>query len=86
MLKNLVTLPLKLLVPCTGTSKLDNFRIPLLTVLRSRAMFPRLRLQIFFRLQLQVKNFGSGSTYKSSAPAQKIDFDTKHLKNVNFNK
>ena len=38
-------------------------------VLRSRAIFPRLRLQIFFFcLRLQVKIFASGSTYKCSAP------------------
>ena len=42
---------------------------PFNPVLRSRAIFPRLRLQIFFFwLRLQVKTFGSGSTYKSLAP------------------
>ena len=53
----------------------------LLAVLRSRPIFPRLRLQ--------VKNICSGSTHKSSAPtgsgSKKTDFYTKHFKNLNFN-
>ena len=45
----------------------------------------------FFPARLQVKKFGSGSTYKSSAPTgsgskKPILIPTKHLKNVDFNK
>ena len=48
---------------------------------------------IVFLLRLQVKHFGSGFTYESSAPTSSgscsgskklIDFDTKHLKNLNL--
>ena len=42
----------------------------------------------FFRLGLQVKNFGSGSTYKSLAPtgsgSKKQIFLTKHVKNLSI--
>ena len=34
---------------------------------------------------LKVINIGSGFTHKSSAPAPKTDFDTKHFTNLNLN-
>ena len=53
-------------------------------VLRSRAIFRRLWHQIIF-FRLQVKNVGFGSTHKARFRLQITDFDTKYLKNLNFN-
>ena len=50
-------------------------------MLRSRVIFPWLRLQIFFRLWLRVKNIAP----PRKSRLQKTDLYSKHKKNLNFN-
>ena len=55
--------------------------------LRSRGIFPRLRLQIFFlALAPGKKNSAPARPLKARLRLQKNNFDTKYLKNLNFNK
>ena len=54
-------------------------------VLRSRAIFPRLQLQIYFLSGSGLKILARAPPIKSRLRPQKTDFDTKHMKNRNFN-